>query len=91
MFAAYSMQAEETESVEYETMDATARASEAAGITLNGEFSTLATGCWVGSTSRTGKNVFGNDLWRLYLPAGWCASNSTVTSAYRVSSTGETY
>lgn len=91
VFVAYSMQAKEAESVDYHPVDATARASEAAGITPNREFSTLATGCWVGSTSRTGKNVFGNDLWRLYLSAGWCASNSTVTSAYRASSTGETY
>ena len=85
------MPATTTTDVQYIPQDALARTSKEAGITPGEQFGTLATGCWASVTSSGAKNAFGAQLYTLRLEAGWCASGSTVTRAYRISSTGQTH
>jgi hypothetical protein len=52
--------------------------------------SALATGCWTQRWSGSAKAAAGNTLYTYYTTGGWCASGSTITSAWVADAGGET-
>jgi hypothetical protein len=66
-------------------------AHEPSGAMNASQFATMASGCYLGSYSRYGKNAVGANLYRYWIEIRFCMSGSTVTSTQILSTGGETY
>ncbi len=90
-FKAYAVVDRVETKTEYTPADAVARESASVGLLPDETYAPQATGCWVATTYTYGKNVLGNDLWRVQLNGGWCSSGSSVYSSWLDGSWGQTY
>ncbi|WP_422390136.1 hypothetical protein [Arthrobacter sp. N1] len=90
LFTAYSMPADTKTEVEIAPLDADALASKKAGVVPDGEFSTMAVGCWGNYAYREVTNAFGGRLYGMRVDGTWCSNGLTVTSAKRTNSVGDT-
>lgn len=47
---------------------------------IDGGYSTMATGCWTATSTYTGRNLLGADLYKSWTTGRWCSSGTSVYS-----------